>query len=66
LLEDDDLPDFPSECWFFPCRCRAADIAALQGREEELCRENAELRTELDAKEALIAERRAEVEAARR
>jgi hypothetical protein len=57
-VSDNDVPpDFPSECWFHPCRCRV-DKAALQGRDGELCRENGELRQELE-------ELRAELAAAR-
>ena len=38
---DEALPDFPSSCGFFPCRCDT-DLAALLGENERLCRELAE------------------------
>ena len=54
----DDLPDFPSQCPHFPCRCEDIDVTALLGRDRELCRENAELREALDEALAALTEAR--------
>jgi hypothetical protein len=51
-LDFDDPPYFPSRCCHWPCRCDDIDTAALLGRNEEICRENAKLRCRLDAARA--------------